>query len=230
MDLAGPSGPRRLQTGAVVLAMLTFLPLSACADSADPQVAADDVAATESAQGAARDRAVPNRSAMSQTTVPTSTPSETLPPFAELPRSAAPKGTVTALLTGVQAARHGEFERIVFEFAGSERPGYRVEWMDGPVTADGSGKVVEIAGTSRLRIVFEPASGVDLETGDITYAGENRVEPRTDGSTIHEVVRTGDLESVMTWVAGTDGVVPFRVVRLSQPTRLVVDVAVPPTL
>lgn len=33
----------------------------------------------------------------------------------------------------------------------------------------------------------------------------------------------------MTWVAGTDGVGPFRVVRLSQPTRLVVDVAVPPT-
>ena len=85
-----------------------------------------------------------------------------------------------------------------------------------------------MAGSSRLRIVFEPASGVDLATGDINYPGPNRLELPADESTVLDVVRTGDFEAVMTWVAGTENVVPFRVLTLTEPTRVVIDVAVPP--
>ena len=159
-------------------------------------------------------------------TVPTGSPPNSAPPFARMSRSAAPKARSTALLTGVRTGSHDGFERIVFEFAGDARPGYQVEWVDGPVAARGSGKIVDVAGSRRLRIVFEPASGIDLETGDITYVGPNRMV--ADGSPVLEVVRTDDFEAVMTWVASTDRVAPFRVLTLSDPTRVVVDVAVPP--
>jgi hypothetical protein len=37
-------------------------------------------------------------------------------------------------------------------------------------------------------------------------------------------VRTGDFEAVLTWVAGLEDRAPFRVIRLSGPPRIVVDV------
>lgn len=157
---------------------------------------------------------------------PPATTLRTAPPFSLMARSAAPKGRAIALLTGVQTGRHDGCDRVVFHFAGDERPGYEVEWVDGPVAAAGSGRIVDVAGSSRLRIVFDPASGVDLATGDISYEGPNRLDLPVDGSTVLDVVRSGDFEAVMTWVVGTDEMVPFRVFTLSEPTRVVVDVAV----
>lgn len=234
MGLAAPFGPRRRSACAALLAISA---LAACGSGgsgqADRQVRTSDTAkATETSasvsSGIDADDEMPSADSMTTSNaVPTSTP-RTTPPFAEMPRSAAPKGRATSLLTGVKTGRQPGFERIVFDFAGNERPGYQVEWVDGPVAAAGSGRVVDVAGSRRLRIVFDPASGVDLATGDITYSGPNRLELPTDRSVVLDVVRTGDFEAVMTWVAGTDEVVPFRVLTLSEPTRVVVDVAVPP--
>lgn len=212
---AGLLRPERWRLAVVSIVLLV---VSACAGSgstrADQNVPAAEVAAEAG-------------DAPTSSLAPATT-SRTDPPFDEMARSAAPKGRATALLTGVQTGRHDGFERIVFGFAGEDPPGYQVEWMDGPVAAAGSGSVVHVAGTSRLRIVLNPASGVDLATGDISYEGPNRLDLPADGSTVLDVVRSGDFEAVMTWVAGTDAVVPFRVLTLSEPTRVVVDVAVSP--
>ncbi|MCU1357550.1 MAG: hypothetical protein JWM89_2968 [Acidimicrobiales bacterium] len=139
------------------------------------------------------------------------------------PRTAPPDGTGTALLRAVRVGRNVGFERIVFEFEGSSRPGYRIRWIDGPVTADGSGNVVSVAGAAHLEMIMEPASGVDMQDGHLTYTGPDRILVTQQTKLLRDLVRTGDFEAVLTWVAGASRRVPFRVQTLSAPTRLVVD-------
>jgi len=140
------------------------------------------------------------------------------------PRSGAAAGDAVALLTGVRAARNAGFDRVVFEFAGSNRPKWSVRYVDGPFTADGSGEPVAVAGDAFLEVRMEGGSGVDLDTGEVTYDGPARV---AGAGTVRvtEVVRTGDFEAVMTWVIGSNRGVPFRVTVLTGPSRLVVDLA-----
>jgi hypothetical protein len=140
------------------------------------------------------------------------------------PRSAPQDGSGTALLKSVRVGRNDGFERIVFEFAGTARPGYRVRWVDGPITADGSGEPVDVAGDAYLEIIMQPASGVDMETGELAYTGPDRIAVTDQTKLLTDLVRTGDFEAVLTWVAGAGEKVPFRVLTLASPARLVVDV------
>ncbi|MCB0971144.1 MAG: hypothetical protein KDA97_06455 [Acidimicrobiales bacterium] len=139
-------------------------------------------------------------------------------------RSAPPDGDEIALLRTVRLGAHDGFERIVFEFTGTSQPGYTVEWIDGPPRADGSGDVVEVAGDAHLEVRMSPASGVDLSSADaaVVYDGPDRLSD-ANLTEVLEVVRTGDFEAVLTWVAGASSAVPFRVTRLADPARLIID-------
>jgi hypothetical protein len=73
---------------------------------------------------------------------------------------------------------------------------------------------------------MQPASGYDLNSGEGTliYKGPRRISGADAGtSVIKDVVRTGDFEALLTWTIGLDGKVPFRVITLKSPPRLVVD-------
>ena len=131
----------------------------------------------------------------------------------------------TSLLTDVRVARHEGFDRVVFEFEG-EVPGYDVRYVEPPITEDGSGDEVDVAGEAFLAVVMQPASGFDLSgEGEETYTGPTRIEGTDRGtSVIQEVVRTGDFEAVLGWVIGISDRVDFRVDALAAPGRLVVDV------
>ena len=132
----------------------------------------------------------------------------------------------TSLLTDVRVARHEGFDRVVFEFEG-EVPGYDVRYVEPPITEDGSGDEVDVAGEAFLAVVMQPASGFDLSEGEgeETYTGPTRIEGTDSGtSVIQEVVRTGDFEAVLGWVIGISDRVDFRVDALEAPGRLVVDV------
>lgn len=163
------------------------------------------------------------------TTVKVSTTTNTagLPDASEAQHSAPGDGTGTALLKTVRVGRNPGFERIVFEFAGTSMPGYRVQWVDGPITADGSGEVVQVNGKAHLEMVMQPASGVDLSAPDliVTYTGPDRIPTTGKTELITDLVRTGDFEAVLSWAAGTTERVPFRVLTLHSPTRIVVDLA-----
>ena len=113
----------------------------------------------------------------------------------------------------------------MFEFAGESKPGYRVQWVDGPILADGSGEPVEVAGDAFLEIIMEPASGVDLSAPQLTvvYDGPDRIPVTGQTVLITDLVRTGDFESMLSWAAGATEEVPFRVLRLEDPVRVVVD-------
>ena len=160
---------------------------------------------------------------------PTTTAVSGLPDASEAQHSAPGDGTGTALLKTVRVGRNPGFERIVFEFAGTSMPGYRVQWIDGPVLADGYGEPVDVTGEAYLELIMEPASGVDLSAPQLTivYDGPDRIPVAGQTELITDLVRTGDFEAVLSWAAGTTEKVPFRVLRLENPTRVVVDLETP---
>ncbi|WP_421119401.1 hypothetical protein ACE2AJ_18905 [Aquihabitans daechungensis] len=163
------------------------------------------------------------------TSAPTTTVAPGLPDASEAQHSAPSDGTGIALLKTVRVGQNAGFERIVFEFAGTSMPGYRVQWVDGPIVADGSGGPVDVAGEAFLEIVMEPASGVDLSAPQLTivYDGPDRIPVAGQTELITDLVRTGDFEAVLSWAAGTTEKVPFRVLTLKSPTRIVVDLETP---
>ncbi len=165
------------------------------------------------------------------TVAPTETETETEavpppgPPFGTAPVSGPASGRGLALLTGVRIGHHPGFDRVVFEFRPGSRPGYLVRYVRPPIKEDPSDRPVRIAGEAFLSIRMEPASGFDLTgmAGE-TYSGPLRIDGDSAGTEVlEEVVRTGDFEAVLNWVAGLQEHVPFRVIALPGPPRLVVD-------
>ncbi len=130
----------------------------------------------------------------------------------------------TALLTHVRAGHRPGYDRTVFEFANGI-PGYEVRYVQPPVHADGSGEAVAVGGGAVLLARMEPALDADLsqESAPRTYTGPTRFSPETEA--VVELVRTGGFEAVLTWAIGVDEARPFRVVRLQNPARIVIDVA-----
>ena len=55
---------------------------------------------------------------------------------------------------------------FTFDVTGADAPGYRVEYVPGPFTQDGSGEPVTIAGGAFVSVRFEPAYGYDFDTGE----------------------------------------------------------------
>lgn len=119
----------------------------------------------------------------------------------------------------VETARHEDFDRIVLEFEAG-LPGYRIEYVDRPVRACGSGNVVELRGDGWLSITAEPARAHDDE-GRATVAPRERAPGLP---ALLDLVITCDFEGQVTWVAGVASPNRYRVLELGEPARLVVDV------
>jgi hypothetical protein len=138
-----------------------------------------------------------------------------------------PQDDATALLEQIDLGRHDGFDRVVFRFRGAHVPGYRVGFVDPPLSEDGSGAAVPIDGKAIIGVRLEPASGFDLGQGEgtLVYKGPKRIEGAPAGmQAITELARTGDFEAVLNWAIGLDHASDFRVLRLDSPARLVVDV------
>jgi hypothetical protein len=123
-------------------------------------------------------------------------------------------------LTDVRVGVHGGVARVVFEFAGDDVPAFDVAPAEPPFVQDASGLPVDVPGAAFLRIHFPYATGMSTYHGPTTFAG-----PGAGSTTLASLVRTGDFEAVMTWVAGTAGRACVRVTVLDAPTRVVLDVS-----
>jgi hypothetical protein len=143
------------------------------------------------------------------------------------PRTSTSSSDVTALMKGLAVGRHAGFDRVTFTFSNTV-PGYKVSYVDPPITEDGSGNTVDVAGSDYVQVVMQPASGFDLNTGEgvLVYKGPRRISGADAGtSVIEDVVRTGDFEAVLTWTIGLADRVGYTVQTLDSPPRLVVDFA-----
>ena len=125
-----------------------------------------------------------------------------------------------AVLRDVRAASQDGFDRVVFEFEGSAVPGYHVEYVDRPVIQCGSGEPVEVAGDGWLEVRMIPAQA-HTEEGQPTVGERER---RLSLPVLKELQSTCDFEAHVTWVLGVASPNRYRVLELSNPARLIVDV------
>ncbi len=138
---------------------------------------------------------------------------------AGLSEKARPDG-YPAVLRGVRSASQAGFDRVVFEFEGTTLPGYQVEYVDKPVRQCGSGDAVAVAGDGWLEVRLTPAQA-HTEAGEATVAERERALTLP---VLRELESTCDFEAHVTWVLGVASPNRYRVLELSSPARLVVDI------
>jgi hypothetical protein len=121
-------------------------------------------------------------------------------------------------------------DRITFTF-GSEAPageppgiGWEVGYDPGPFL-NPAGDAVPAPGPVFLKVRFFPASRADFSQDPIveTYTGPTDLRPSSPRG-VRAIQFVEDFEAVLVWVISLDHVHVFRVIELSDPPRLIVDV------
>lgn len=126
----------------------------------------------------------------------------------------------SAVLTSVRAARQADFDRIVIEFDRGEISGYHVEYVDRPVRQCGSGEPTDVEGDGWLLVRLNPAQAHDDN-------GRPTVSTRDIRPTLPNVAQLRlicDFEGYVEWVIGVRSPNPYRVLELTNPARLVIDI------
>lgn len=127
-------------------------------------------------------------------------------------------------LVGVRTGLHDRYDRTVFDFTGGT-PGYRVEY--GPLVGMGTGAPIPVAGAATLQVVFDGAFAYDIDTGASTINLTRTYDPRLP--TLRQIRSGGALEGRINFGLGLADRVGFRVLRLTGPPRIAIDVAHQPT-
>jgi hypothetical protein len=125
-----------------------------------------------------------------------------LPAFTTAPKTS-PDTRDAALLHDAAAACHATFDRFVVQ-ADFEPPGYDVRYV----------------GARRIRVTFSLAGGHDSRGTNLLSATLTPGCPN-----LIEVTKTGDSAGVVSFVLSLHKRTGFRVFRLKNPTRVVIDVA-----
>lgn len=123
-------------------------------------------------------------------------------------------------LSAIRIASHDRHDRIVIEFSDEVMPGYTVDLPGGPLVRCGSGLPVELTGEAILRIRMEPARA-HTDEGEPTLS-QRRWQVALP--VVQEVLLTCDFEAQVELVAALRSSNSYRVLELTEPTRLVIDV------
>lgn len=157
-------------------------------------------------------------------TVPASAANQPRPVNTE-PKSGA--GTATAqapaTLVLVEVAAHDTYDRVVFEYRNGI-PAYEIAY--GPVRQPGSGRPADLRGEHSLALTTRHTTGV--RGGPLEGTATNWTFQLPS---VVQVNYLGSFEGVGTAGIGvaTESLVGFRVFTLSDPARLVIDIAHPAT-
>jgi hypothetical protein len=142
-----------------------------------------------------------------------------LPPFTTGPKSSPPGTAGQAELYRVGVGCHATYDRLVLRFRFA-KPGYRVESVT-RVAQDPSGRPVPLLGSARLLVVVRAARAH-------TAAGTAALVPAVVSplcTNLRQVKKVGDFEGVVSFGLGLRHAAGFRVFRLQNPTRIVIDIA-----
>ncbi len=114
---------------------------------------------------------------------------------------------------------HQRFDRVVIDLRG-RHPGYDIRYVK-HLYYDGSGAPVGLAGRRHMSIVLHPAYGY-TSAGKPVYEGpQGKVYVHMP--TLKGIAVTGDFEGYFTIGFSTDRRAPYRIFKLSSPSRLVID-------
>ena len=148
------------------------------------------------------------------------TSAQDLPAFTCTDKSggaASAAGTVT----GIRIAHHDGYDRLVIDFFSGTTavPQYDLTRQNSSTfVRDASGQPVTLEGSAGIRAV--------LRNSDIASGVPSDLKPRLPE--IREVANIGNFERVVSYGVGLKTAACFRVLELSGPTRLVIDVQTPP--
>src|SRR3989441_3695026 len=133
-------------------------------------------------------------------------------------RSGGVAGTA-ATVSALRIAHHDGYDRLVIGFATSNTmPQYQLtQQATSNFVRDASGQPVTLEGSAGIRAV--------LRNADITPGAPTDLKP--DMPAIREVAQIGNFERVVSYGVGLATPACFRVLELSGPTRLVIDVQTP---
>jgi len=147
----------------------------------------------------------------------TSPPATALPAWRDTASSWTNPDAKAPRVVDLRYARHPRFDRVVIDIRGlipGGRAAYRKHFF-----YDGSGKPVPIRGG--LQVTLFPAYAHDDE-GNNVYDGPHLVRPGFPA--LKAIAFTGDFEGHVTFAFGLDPQrSPYRIFRLHDPQRLVVD-------
>lgn len=130
-------------------------------------------------------------------------------------------GTVTrAQITDVRVGEHDGFDRVVFEFD-SGIPEFRLDEATPPLLQDPSGLEMQVDGSAFLRLVMQGGTAVSPD-GVKTYSGPTDFKPGF--AKLAELASAGDFEAVSSWYIGLSETSCVRILTLSGPSRLVIDI------
>jgi hypothetical protein len=122
-----------------------------------------------------------------------------------------------AQIVAVRMAHHPKYDRFVIEFNGRRVPRFRVARQPSSVfRLDPSDKRVDLLGRAGVSVVLHGT------TGQGSYRGRKDFRPRFPQ--LREARLIGDFEAVTTWGLGVRRAGTHRVIVLTAPPRLVVDV------
>ncbi len=129
------------------------------------------------------------------------------------------KADTAATVTAIRVAHHVGYDRLVIGFATSNTmPQYQLtQQATSHFVRDASGQPVTLDGSAGLRVVMRNA--------DITPGASSDLQPALPA--IREVEQIGNFERVVSYGVGLATPACFRVLELSGPTRLVIDVQTP---
>ena len=127
--------------------------------------------------------------------------------------------SAAATVSAIRIAHHDGYDRLVIDFATSNTmPQYQLtQQATSHFVRDASGQPVTLDGTAGLRLV--------LRNADITPGAPTDLKPALPS--VREVAQIGNFERVVSYGVGLATPACFRVLELSGPTRLVIDVQTP---
>src|SRR6267378_1563141 len=133
-------------------------------------------------------------------------------------RSGGVTGTA-ATVSALRIAHHDGYDRLVIGFATSNAmPQYELNRQaTSHFVRDASGQPVTLSGTAGIRVV--------LRNADIVSGAPSDLKPNLPE--IREVAQIGNFERVVSYGIGLSTPACIRVLELSGPTRLVIDVQTP---
>jgi hypothetical protein len=140
-----------------------------------------------------------------------------LPLLSAPPGASAPERVALPTLTSVQAQHVGKVDRVTFGFTNGLPADVQLQWVD-TLRHDGSGLPVRVAGAKVLAVFFNGATNHDAN-GSTTRTRTAYALPNVITS-----VGAGDFEGTVTVGLGVQKRTAYKVRKLQNPDRVVVDV------
>lgn len=118
------------------------------------------------------------------------------------------------VIMDLRAGSHDGFDRVVYEFNGTQAPGFETRWMDTPMSY-GSDAALPITGNAFLRVEIR---------GTTDDSGRDYTHDATAGN-VQEIFHTSahPVLGATEYLIGLDKQRPYRIYYLSEPNRLVID-------